>query len=153
MGTRARSAFLVSVHPAGYASDPPLTFLRAYVRDFAAAGGSAWAPLFAGPGQRFGSRVTSRWLRQALTRLGATPPVGVRWSGKSLRCGAATTANAVGVQLPVVAAYMEYAGPAVTARHYIYTRLLPSAAAWEFFGRYLSDWSGFLGPARKGDFA
>ncbi|KAK1868013.1 hypothetical protein I4F81_010510 [Pyropia yezoensis] len=109
--------------------------------------------LFARLGQLPGPRVTSRWLCQALTRLGATPPVGVRWSIKSLRSGAATAANAVGVQLPVVAAYMEHAGPAVAARHYIYARLLPSAAAWEFFGRYLSDWSGILGPARKGGYA
>lgn len=49
--TRARSAFLLPVHPAGYASDPPLLLLRAYVRDLAAAGGSPWAPLFAAPGE------------------------------------------------------------------------------------------------------
>ncbi|KAK1858522.1 hypothetical protein I4F81_001123 [Pyropia yezoensis] len=69
--TRARSAFLVPVHPAGYTSDPPLLFLRA---------------------------------------------------------------------------------PTVTARHYIDARLLPSAAASEFFGGYISDWSGFPGPARKGGY-
>lgn len=150
--TRARSDFLIPVHPAGYASDPPLLFLRAYVRDFAAAGGSPCAPLFAAPGKFPGPRATSRWLRQALARLGASPPVGVRWSGKSLRSGVAAAANAIGVPVPVAAAYMEHFGPAVTARHYIDARLLPSAAAWEFFGRYISDWSGFPGPARKGGY-
>lgn len=110
-------------------------------------------PLFAGPGELLGPRVTSHWLRQVLAWLGAAPPVGVRWSGKSIRSGAATLAIAVGVPLPVVAAYMEHAGPAVTARHYIDARLLPSAAAWEFFGRHISDWSGRPGPAAKCGYA
>ncbi|KAK1862960.1 hypothetical protein I4F81_005526 [Pyropia yezoensis] len=83
-------------------------------------------------------------------RLGASPPVGVRWSGKSLRSGAASAANAVGVPLAVVAAYMEHSQTAVTARSYIDARFLPTAAAWDFFGRYISDWSGIPGPVRKG---
>lgn len=39
--TRARSAFVVPVHPAGHTHDPSLLFLRAFLRDFAAAGKSA----------------------------------------------------------------------------------------------------------------
>lgn len=148
--TRSRSAFLVPVHPHGYRSDAPLRFLLAFHRHYLAAGGSPLAPIFAAVGDRPGPRVTSHWLRLVLGWLGASPPVGLRWSGKLLRTGAATAANAVGVPLAVVAAYMEHSQTAVTARRYIDARFLPTAAAWDFFGRYISDWSGIPGPVRKG---
>lgn len=151
--TRARSAFLVPLNPGGYAADAPLSFVRAFLHDFLASGGSPWDPLFAPPGEAPGPRVTSRWLKMLLGWLSASPPVGVRWSGKSLRSGAATAANAIGVPLAVVAAYMEHSETAVTARHYIDARHQPTAAAWVFFGRYISDWSGSLGPARRGGYA
>lgn len=76
----------------------------------------------------------------------------MRWPGRSIRSGAATAANAIGQPLAVVAAYMEHGETAVTARHYIDARLLPTAAAWDFFGRYISDWSGSLGPTRRGGY-
>ena len=151
--TRARSAFLVPVHPLGYSHDTPLTFLRAYRRAFLAAGGQPFDPLFAAPGLTPGPRVTSAWLHALLSWLRATPPLGVPWTGKSIRSGAATAANAVGVPLPVVAAYMEHSESAVTARHYIDARSLPTSAAWEFFGRYISDWTGSPRPVRRGGYA
>ncbi|KAK1870411.1 hypothetical protein I4F81_012871 [Pyropia yezoensis] len=151
--TRSRSAFLVPVHPHGYRSDAPLRYLLAWHRHYLAAGGSQLAPMFAAVGDRPGPRVTSLWLPLVLGWLGASPPVGVRWSGKSLRSGAATAANAVGVPLAVVAAYMEHSQTAVTARSYIDARFLPTAAAWYFFGRYISNWSGIPGPVRKGGYA
>eukprot|EP00168_Porphyra_purpurea_P002131 TRINITY_DN124_c0_g1_i4.p1 TRINITY_DN124_c0_g1~~TRINITY_DN124_c0_g1_i4.p1 ORF type:complete len:257 (-),score=28.79 TRINITY_DN124_c0_g1_i4:623-1303(-) len=151
--TRARSAFLIPVHPNGYRADAPLRFLWRFRRDYLAGGDSLWSPIFAGPGEVPGPRVTSRWLKKLLLWLGVSPPVGVRWSGKSLRSGAATAANSVRVPLPVVAAYMEHGETAVTARHYIDARLLPTAAAWVFFGRYISDWAGTPGPVRRGGYA
>lgn len=121
--TRARSAFLIPVHPRGYAADAPLTFLRAFRRDYLAAGGSLWWPMFAAPGTRPGPRVTSEWLRLLLSWTGTSAPLGVRWTGRSIRSGAATAANAIGLPLPVVAAYMEHGETAVTARHYVDGRL------------------------------
>lgn len=151
--TSSRSVFLVPVHPHGYRSDAPLRFTLAFHRHYVAAGGSPWARIFAAVGDRPGPRVTSHWLRLVLGWLGVSPPVGVRWSGKSLRSGAATAANAVGVPLAVVAAYMENSQTAVTARSFIDARFLPTSAAWDFFGRYISDWSGIPGPVRKGGYA
>ncbi|KAK1864849.1 hypothetical protein I4F81_007386 [Pyropia yezoensis] len=150
---RSRSAFLVPVHPHGYRSDAPLRFLLAFHRHYLAAGGSPLAPIFAAVDDRPGPRVTSHRLRLVLGWLGASPPVGVRWSVKSLRSGAATAANAFGVSLAVVAAYMEHSQTAVTARSYIDARFLPTAAAWDFFGRYISDWSGIRRAIRKGCYA
>jgi len=137
----------------GNNKDVPLRFLRAYYRGFLEAGGSPLTPLFAPAGRAIGPRVTSRWLRQALGWLQVAPPLGTRWTGKSIRSGAATAANAVGVPLAVVAAYMEHSSTATTARHYIDARLLPSDAAWIFFGRYISDWTGSPGPSRRGGYA
>lgn len=61
--TRARSAFLIPVHPLGYAADAPLTFLHAFRHDYLAAGGSLWSPIAAATGTRPGPCATSEWLR------------------------------------------------------------------------------------------
>lgn len=147
--TRSRSAFLVPVHPHGYRSDAPVRFVLAVHRHYLAAGGSPLAPTFTAVGDRPGPLVTSHWLQQVLNWLGVSHPVGVRWSGKSLRSGAATAANAVGAPLAVVAAYMEHSQTAVTALSYIEARFLLTAASWDFFGRKISDWSGISGPVPK----
>lgn len=148
--TRARVAFLVPFNPRGYQFDAALYFLRAYHRDYLAAGGSPTAPLLAPEGTVLGPRVTSQWLAQVLEWVGVSPPVGTRWSGKSIRSVAATAANAVGVPLAVVAAYMEHSSPATKARHYTDARTQPIDEAWFFFGHYTSDWDGFPGPSRQG---
>ncbi|KAK1860093.1 hypothetical protein I4F81_002683 [Pyropia yezoensis] len=151
--TESRAAFRIPVYPLGCKYDPVLRFLAAYRADFLAAGGRLFAPLFAPPGTTLGPRSTSRWLRLALSCLGVKPPIGTRWRGKSIRSGAATAANSVGVPLPVVAAYMEHKDTATTARHYVDARALPTDAAWDFFGRYISDWSGKPGPVRRKGYA
>jgi len=150
--TGSRVAFTIPVHPLGYQHDPVLCFLRSYRADFLAAGGRLFSPLFAPLGATLSPRVTSRWLEQVLTWLQVAPPVGVKWRGKSIRSGAASAANSIGVPLPVVAAYMEHKETATTARHYVDARTLPTAAAWAFFGRYISDWTGIPGPVRRGGY-
>lgn len=70
---RARSTFLVLLHPARSALKPPLLFLRADLRQFVAARVSAWVPEF----------------RAGWSSMGpASPPGGFacRWTSLSLPC-------------------------------------------------------------------
>lgn len=126
--TRACSAFIISVHPRDHTADAPLTLLRAFRHDYLAAGGSPWVPLrapdpcLASPQSDFAACCDGR---------APSPPLGVRWTGRSIRSGAATAANAIGLRLAVVAAYMKQSETAVAARHYTDARLLPTAAAWD----------------------
>lgn len=148
----SRVAMSIPVHPLRYQHDPVLRFLRSYRVDFLAAGGRLFSPLFEPPGAALGPRVTSRWLQQALTWLQVAPPVGEKWRGKSIRNGAASAAKTIGVPLPVVATYMEHKETATTARHYVDPRMLPTAAAWAFLGRYISDWNSIPDPVRRGGY-
>jgi len=55
---------------------------------------------YALPGQRdFPSTQVDTWLKLVLDHLGATAPAGEVWSGHSLRIGAASAADAIGVTL------------------------------------------------------
>jgi len=141
------------VHSAEYQSDGPLRLLRSFHRTYLHDGGSPNAPLFVPVGRTLGPRITSPWLHLLLTWLPLASPIGTPWTGKSIRSRAATAANAVGVPLSVVAAYMEHKSTLTTARHYVDARILPTAAAWVFFGRYISDRTDYPGPFRTGGYA
>ena len=55
---------------------------------------------YALPGQRsFPATQVDKWFKKVLDHLGASPPAGETWSGHSLRKGAASAANAIGVSL------------------------------------------------------
>lgn len=151
--TRTRAAFTIPVHPKGYKHGAPLRFLRDFHTAHRSAGGSLHAPLFSPAGATLGPRVTTRWLQQVLQWFGLSPPLGCRWTGKSIRSGAATAANSVGVPLPVVAAYMIHKESATTARYYVDARTLPTDAAWDFFARYISRWDGTRDPAQRVGYA
>eukprot|EP00873_Tetraselmis_striata_P038601 jgi/Tetstr1/458865/TSEL_004374.t1 len=76
----------------------------------------------------------SDWLSTAVRLVGAAPPAGTSWTSHSLRKGAASAANAIGVPL----SHIRYQGGWVTnsdvVLDYIDPNVLPSPGAWFFFG-------------------
>eukprot|EP00873_Tetraselmis_striata_P044826 jgi/Tetstr1/465090/TSEL_009818.t1 len=73
----------------------------------------------------------SDWLSTAVRLVGAAPPAGTSWTSHSLRKGAASAANAIGVPL----SHIRYQGtPTFFLLDYIDPNVLPSPGAWFFFG-------------------
>eukprot|EP00873_Tetraselmis_striata_P007881 jgi/Tetstr1/428145/TSEL_018197.t1 len=76
----------------------------------------------------------SDWLSTAIRLVNAAPPAGTSWTSHSLRKGAASAANAIGVPL----SHIRYQGGWATnydvVLDYIDPNVLPSPGAWFFFG-------------------
>eukprot|EP00873_Tetraselmis_striata_P029996 jgi/Tetstr1/450260/TSEL_037296.t1 len=76
----------------------------------------------------------SDWLSTAVRLVSAAPPAGTSWTSHSLRKGAASAANAIGVPL----SHIRYQGGWTTnsdvVLDYIDPNVLPSPGAWFFFG-------------------
>ena len=82
-------------------------------------GAAFWALSGEDP-SRWTSATQSAWLQQVLSHLGAQPPAGFKWTGHSLRKGAASAAAAVGVPLHVIAFYGTWSLDSATlAKDYI----------------------------------
>ena len=83
----------------------------------------------------WGAHTQDVWLREALAHLKARPPPGFKWTGHSLRKGAASAAAAVGVSLLVIAFFGVWSPTSSTlAHHYVDPTMTACPAAWFFFG-------------------
>eukprot|EP00873_Tetraselmis_striata_P012127 jgi/Tetstr1/432391/TSEL_021788.t1 len=76
----------------------------------------------------------SDWLSTAVRLVGAAPPAGTSWTSHSLRKGAASAANAIGVPLSHIRYQGGWATNSDVVLNYIDPNVLPSPGAWFFFG-------------------
>eukprot|EP00873_Tetraselmis_striata_P029062 jgi/Tetstr1/449326/TSEL_003841.t1 len=76
----------------------------------------------------------SDWLSTTVRLVGATPPAGTSWTSHSLRKGAASAANAIGVPLSHIRYQGGWATKSDVVLDYIDPNVLPSPVAWFFFG-------------------
>lgn len=90
------------------------------------------------------SGVMTGWLREGLTRLGVSPPLGVRYASHSLKKGGATAGFAAGVGRGTIAAFSNTSEQTL-AETYISALVTPSEADRCFFGRLAVP----AGPARR----
>ena len=79
------------------------------------------------------SSIIDRWLRDTLQLVGHTPPAGELWSGHSLRSGGASASLAIGVDMFRIMKHGVWKTLAAIER-YLSLHVLPSAAAYLFFG-------------------
>ena len=95
----------------------------------------ASASYYALPGQSsFPSTQVDTWFKLVLDHLGATPPQGETWSGHSLRKGAASAANAIGVSLAKICHVGGWSVKASTVHDYIDPTCPSSDAGRRYFG-------------------
>eukprot|EP00873_Tetraselmis_striata_P040839 jgi/Tetstr1/461103/TSEL_006242.t1 len=73
-------------------------------------------------------------LSTAVRLVGAAPPAGTSWTSHSLRKGAASAANAIGVPLSHIRYQGGWATNSDVVLDYIDPNVLPSPGAWFFFG-------------------
>eukprot|EP00873_Tetraselmis_striata_P022814 jgi/Tetstr1/443078/TSEL_031134.t1 len=76
----------------------------------------------------------SDWLSTAVRLVGAAPPAGTSSTSHSLRKGAASAANAIGVPLSHIRYQGGWATNSDVVLDYIDPNVLPSPGAWFFFG-------------------
>eukprot|EP00873_Tetraselmis_striata_P021101 jgi/Tetstr1/441365/TSEL_029614.t1 len=76
----------------------------------------------------------SDWLSTAIRLVNAAPPAGTSWTSHSLRKGAASAANAIGVPLSHIRYQGGWAANSDVVLDYIDPNVLPSPGAWFFFG-------------------
>eukprot|EP00873_Tetraselmis_striata_P025541 jgi/Tetstr1/445805/TSEL_003518.t1 len=76
----------------------------------------------------------SDWLSTAIRLVNAAPPAGTSWTSHSLRKGAASAANAIGVPLSHIRYQGGWATNSDVVLDYIDPNVLPSPGAWFFFG-------------------
>jgi hypothetical protein len=74
------------------------------------------------------------WLSIALRLVNAAPPAGTSWTSHSLRKGAASAPNAIGVPLSHIRYQGGWATNSDVVVDYIDPNVLPSPGAWFFFG-------------------
>lgn len=135
-----RLAFRIPVASGGWSADPALRLVRrVWVRHVAA--GRPWAAhLFAPPGHSalapLPTHVVTTWLRRALALTGHTPPLGVKWTGHSLRAGAASAAHAIGLAIGLICQLMGLASAKTAFKHYVDAQLDNDPAARALFSRY-----------------
>jgi len=134
-----RIAYTVPVLPAGWGADPVLRLVREHWRAHRTAGRAAGERLFGPVGQAapLPLRVVGTWLRELLTLVPVRAPVGTKWSGHSLRAGAASEAHALGLRDALIRQLMGLDDIKTAYRHYIDATWAASAAAWWWFGRYV----------------
>ena len=77
----------------------------------------------------------STWLSLALLAVNSSAPAGFKWTSHSLRKGAASAASCIGAPLPVIKFMGGWAkNSSVTEGKYIDPTMIPTPAAWRFFG-------------------
>jgi hypothetical protein len=77
--------------------------------------------------------IIDAWLKQLLLQVGHSPPAGETWSGHSLRSGGASVSLAIGVNMFYIMNHGVWKSMAVV-QHYLSLHVLPSQAAFLFFG-------------------
>lgn len=100
------------------------------------------APSVERPGMWTSASTLSGWLSTVCSRVQRQPPSGFRWSSHSLRKGAASSASAVGVPLPVIRYMGGWATHSSVVNDYIDPTVLPDDAA-----RFWFAWRSPLGEA------
>lgn len=83
---------------------------------------------------QFASDQIDAWLQLILARLGVSPPAGEKWTGHSLRKGAASGAAAVGVVLDRICHMGGWSIQSKVVHHYIDPTCPSTPAAYRFFG-------------------
>ena len=83
---------------------------------------------------RFAATCVDGWLRLALTCVGASPPAGEKWTGHSLRKGAASGAAAIGVVIDRICHFGGWSIHSGVVHDYIDPACPASDAAYAFFG-------------------
>eukprot|EP00873_Tetraselmis_striata_P026641 jgi/Tetstr1/446905/TSEL_034363.t1 len=76
----------------------------------------------------------SEWLSTAIRLVNAAPHAGTSWTSHSLRKGAASAANAIGVPLSHIRYQGGWATNSDVVMDYVDPNVLPSPGAWFFFG-------------------
>ena len=76
----------------------------------------------------------SAWLALACQTVAHQPPPGLKWTSHSLRKGAATCMNAIGVPLPTIRYWGGWARDSSVVHDYIDPTVRPSPAAFQLFG-------------------
>ncbi|OSX76659.1 hypothetical protein BU14_0180s0006 [Porphyra umbilicalis] len=143
-----RIAFRIPVATGGWAQDPALRLVqdpalrlvrRMWARHLRAGRPRADHP-FAPAGhsalQSLPSQVVTTWLRRALALTNHQPPLGLKWSGHSLRAGAASAAHAIGLAVGLICQLMGLASVKTAFKHYIDAQLDNDPAARALFSRY-----------------
>ena len=93
------------------------------------------ASYYALPGEYdFAASQVDSWLRLVLDHIGATPPAGETWSGHSLRMGAASAADAIGVTLRRICWMGGWTSQSSAVKDYIDPTCPASAAGRRYFG-------------------
>lgn len=133
-----RIAYTVPVLSGGWGSDAVLSLVRGHWRAHRAAGRPATERLFAPAGQRnpLPMQIVTTRLRELLSLSAVRAPLGTKWSGHSLRAGAASEAHALGLRDALIRQLMGLADVKTAYRHYIDATWAPPSAAWDWLGRY-----------------
>ena len=79
------------------------------------------------------SGICTDWMGHALGLLGCAPPLGQAWTSHSLRKGAASAANALGVALVRICFHGGWVAHGAAVHDYIDPSVMPDAAAAAFF--------------------
>eukprot|EP00873_Tetraselmis_striata_P022859 jgi/Tetstr1/443123/TSEL_031179.t1 len=93
-----------------------------------------WAVTVAEQSKPWTAATMSDWLSAATSLVNAAPPAGTSWTSHSLRKGAASAANAIGVPLSHIRYQGGWATNSDVVLDYIDPNVLPSHGAWFFFG-------------------
>eukprot|EP00873_Tetraselmis_striata_P017365 jgi/Tetstr1/437629/TSEL_026296.t1 len=93
-----------------------------------------WAVNVAEQSKPWTAATMSDWLSTAVNLVNAAPPAGTSWTSHSLRKGAASAANAIGVPLSHIRYQGGWATNSDVVLDYIDPNVLPSPGAWFFFG-------------------
>eukprot|EP00873_Tetraselmis_striata_P020549 jgi/Tetstr1/440813/TSEL_029120.t1 len=93
-----------------------------------------WAVTAAEQSKPWTAATMSDWLSAAISLVNAAPPAGTSWTSHSLRKGAASAANAIGVPLSHIRYQGGWATNSDVVLDYIDPNVLPSPGAWFFFG-------------------
>eukprot|EP00873_Tetraselmis_striata_P020367 jgi/Tetstr1/440631/TSEL_028941.t1 len=93
-----------------------------------------WAVTVAEQSKPWTAATMSDWLSTAVNLVNAAPPAGTSWTSHSLRKGAASAANAIGVPLSHIRYQGGWATNSDVVLDYIDPNVLPSPGAWFFFG-------------------
>eukprot|EP00873_Tetraselmis_striata_P036752 jgi/Tetstr1/457016/TSEL_043680.t1 len=93
-----------------------------------------WAVTAAEQSKPWTAATMSDWLSATISLVNAAPPAGTSWTSQSLRKGAASAANAIGVPLSHIRYQGGWATNSDVVLDYIDPNVLPSLGAWFFFG-------------------
>jgi len=134
-----RIAYTVPVAAGGWPADRVLRIIRAHWRAHMTAGRPRNERLFAPAGtvRPLAARVVTRWMRDLMALSPVRAPLGTKWTGHSIRAGAASEAHAIGLRDALVQQLMGLSAVQTAYRYYIDATWAPSGAAWSWFGRYV----------------